>query len=187
MLSEEEGKKGGRDESPPPLLWQLLSSYKRLPIHPESSHYNRTKSSVKMYLKYWILLAALLAVAYAAIEPLDLVAEESQEHPAGQHVRQKRFLLLKKAILAKKALAIGGAVGLGVGLVKAKHFGGGFGGGYGGGHGGGWQKPIIVHAYPASHSSGWSSGGGGGWPSGGGGGGGWSGASSNAWAGSSSW
>ena len=78
-----------------------------------------------MYLKHWILLATLLTVAYAAIEPLnlqsvepqDLQAEESQEHP--EHVREKRFLL-KKALFAKKALVIGGAVGLGVGLAKSK-------------------------------------------------------------------
>ena len=67
-----------------------------------------------MYLKYLFLLAALLAVAYAAVETADLEAEESQEHAV--HTRQKRFILLKKALLAKKALAVGGALA----LVKAK-------------------------------------------------------------------
>ena len=68
-------------------------------------------------MKYLVVLAALLAVAYAAIEQpsvksvdTDLLAEESQEQPV--HSRQKRFIDLKGALLSKKSHLINKKVNL---------------------------------------------------------------------------
>lgn len=72
-----------------------------------------------MQTKYLFALAALIAVAYAASEQ-ELMAEETQDHPVGSmepHNRQKRTILLK-ALLAKKALLLGGGALLGAAYVR---------------------------------------------------------------------
>lgn len=72
-----------------------------------------------MFLKYWILIAAFLALAHAAaIEPLDLTVVEAQSQNIHQVQESKRQVREKRFILAKKAFLIGGAAGLGIGLAK---------------------------------------------------------------------
>ncbi|KAL7288122.1 hypothetical protein TKK_0017785 [Trichogramma kaykai] len=96
------------------------------------------ESTVSMYLKLWIFVALLVTVAYAALEPVELNAAEdasSAEARTALHSRQKRFIV--KKIIAKKALLAGGAVGLGLGLIKGKKLAGlagGLGGGAPAGH-----------------------------------------------------
>ncbi|XP_034940285.1 pupal cuticle protein Edg-91-like [Chelonus insularis] len=100
--------------------------------------------------RVFVVLATVMVVGYAAIEPLDLDAEASQI--STQHSRQKRGILAAKlgllggALLAKKALILGAGAGLiGGGLaggavykLKSK-----LGGGYGGGYGGGGYNPSY--------------------------------------------
>ncbi|XP_014235479.1 uncharacterized protein LOC106658162 isoform X2 [Trichogramma pretiosum] len=89
-----------------------------------------------MYLKLWIFVALLVTVAYAALEPLELEdAASAEASSTALHSRQKRFIV--KKIIAKKALLAGGAVGLGLGLIKGKKLAGlagGLGGGAPAGH-----------------------------------------------------
>lgn len=77
--------------------------------------------------KLIVALVALLAVAYAATEPLDLEAEATSI--TQEHSREKRGLLLAKkallgALLVKKGLIVGagaGLVGAGLGAALYKH------------------------------------------------------------------
>ena len=73
-----------------------------------------------MCLKYFILFAAVAVAAYAASETVAEVGHPviSVEGSMDSLSRQKRFLLSK--LLMKKAFLVGGALGLGAGVLSGR-------------------------------------------------------------------